>query len=418
MRSLLKRLFINNWPRKCLSVILAIIIWFVVHKSLTTTKTISNVPVRIENIPPGKTVEGIQSNGLLGRRINLTLSGNKGLLDDINANDLQVVFDASGKDGEWVATINRKHLKSENTDININQAISRVQQQNFIVKLTKLVSEKIPILITQPIGEAPPGYQFVDIWPYQLYITVSGPEEIVKNLKTRGVRLTFNLNDVTKTKLDELRATNTKKHADVVSFYVPDMMKQISLPSLSPTPIEINDPDAKHLRIDFLRYEMLKLNTPIPVNLYFPPNAAGSLSPSKVNLVPNQLVENRSGIKMITEPLYAKGVSALFLDVIKDMLEIAVIVNPDDENKLEWSMQFINARALEEKYLRYIKSDTLTDEFEGLQPHLRESYLRNRFRNYMNSLQLYKSENEVLQLIPKIHGNSITLTEPTHEVLK
>jgi len=99
MRTLLKNLFISNWPRKCLSVILAIAIWFLVNKSLTTTKTIINVPVRIENIPPGKTVEGVQSNGLLNRRVNLTLTGNKQLLEDLNANDVQVVFDASGQEG-------------------------------------------------------------------------------------------------------------------------------------------------------------------------------------------------------------------------------------------------------------------------------------------------------------------------------
>lgn len=415
MRSLLKTLFINNWPRKCLSLILAIIIWFVVNKSLTTTKTISNVPVKIENIPPGKTVDGIQSNGLLSQRVNLTLSGNKGLLDDLNANDLQVVVDANGREGEWIATINRKNLRADNFDVNILQGISRVQQQNVIVKLTKLVSEKIPIVITQPIGEAPSGYQFVDIWPYQLYITVSGPEEVVKSLKSRSVRLTFNLNDIAKTKLDELRSIANQQHADIVSYYVPDMMKQIPLPLLSPTPIEINDPDAKLLRIDFLRYEKLKLNTPIPVNLYFPPHMVGSLSPSKVNLVPNHTVENRSGIKMITETLYVKGVSAYFLDVVKDMLEIAVIVNPDNENKLEWSIQYINARALEEKYLRNIKFDSIDDEFGDMQPHLRENYLRNRFRNYMNRLQLYKSDNELLELVPKIQGNSITLTEPSHD---
>lgn len=50
MRTLLKNLFINNWPRKCLSIILAIIIWFVVNKSLTATKTISNVPVKISTL--------------------------------------------------------------------------------------------------------------------------------------------------------------------------------------------------------------------------------------------------------------------------------------------------------------------------------------------------------------------------------
>lgn len=411
MRTLLKNLFINNWPRKCLSVILAIIIWFVVNKSLTTTKTISNVPVKIENIPPGKTVEGIQSNGLLNRRVNLTLSGNKGVLEDLNANDLQVIFDASGQEGEWIATITRKNLRIDNSDLNISQGISRVSQQNFIIKLTKLVSEKIPIIITQPIGEAPTGYQFVDIWPYQLNITVSGPEDIVKKLKNRGLNLTFNLNDITKTKLDELRTTSTKSHSDVVSFYIPNAWKQISIPSLSPTPIEINDPDARFLRIDFLRYELLKLSSPIPVSLYFPPNTVGSISPSKVNIVPNNVVENRSGIKMITETLYAKGVSALFLDVIKDMLEIAVIVNPNGDGKLEWSTQFINARALEERYLRFIKSDATDDEFRDLQPHLRDNYLRNRFRNYMNRFQLYKSDNEVFELQPLLQGNSISVTE-------
>ncbi|MDN3508640.1 MAG: CdaR family protein [Candidatus Neptunochlamydia sp.] len=412
MRTLLKNLFINNWPRKCLSIILAIIIWFVVNKSLITTKTISNVPVKIENIPPGKTIEGIQSNGLLNRRVNLTLSGNKSILEDLNANDLQIVFDASDQEGEWIASISRKNLRIGNSDLNISQGVSRVSQQNFIIKLTKLVSEKIPIIITQPIGEAPTGYQFVDIWPYQLNITVSGPEDIVKKLKNRGLNLTFNLNDITKTKLDELRTSSTKSHSDVVNFYIPNAWKQISIPSLSQTPIEINDPDARFLRIDFLRYEILKLNSPIPVSLYFPPNAVGTINPSKVNIVPNNVVENRSGIKMITETLYAKGVSALFLDVIKDMLEIAVIVNPNDDSKLEWSTQFINARALEERYLRFIKSDaTDDDEFRDLQPHHRDNYLRNRFRNYMNRLQLYKSDNKVFELAPILQGNSVSVTE-------
>lgn len=415
MRTLLKNFFINNWPRKCLSVILAIFIWFVVNKSLTTTKTISNVPVKIENIPPGKTVEGIQSNGLLNRKVNLTLSGNKGVLDDLNSNDLQVVFDASGQEGEWIATITRKNLRADNSDLNISQGINRVSQQNFIIKLTKLVSEKIPITITQPIGEAPSGYTFVDIWPYHLNITVSGPEDSVKKLKSRGLNLTFNLNEITKAKLDELSGSSTKNQSDVVSFYVPNAWKQIPIPSLSPTPIEINDPDAKLLRIDFLRYELLKFNSPIPVSLYFPPSAIGTITPSKVHLVPSNVVENRNGLKVVTETLYAKGVSALFLDVIKDMLEIAIIVNPNDEEKLQWSLQFINSRALEERYLRYIKSDATDDEFRDLQPHYRDNYLRNRFRNYMNRLQLFKSENEAFDLAPKLQGNTIIVTETKHD---
>jgi len=411
MRTLLKNLFINNWPRKCLSIILAISIWFLVNNSLTTNKTISNVPVKIENIPPGKTVEGVQSDGFLNRRVSLTLTGNKQLLEDLNSNDIQVVFDASGQEGEWIASIGRKNIRSDNPDVNVSQGISRVSQQNFIIKLTKLVTEKIPIIITQPIGEAPRGYQFLDIWPYQLFITVSGPEDQVKHLKSRGLKLTFNLNDISRTQLDELGAGSTKKHSDVVSFFVPNSWKQISLPLLSTTPIEINDPDAKYLRIDFIRYEMLKLDAPVPVTLYFPPSVAGAVNPSKVSLVPNTLVENRNGIKMITDTLYAKGVSALFLDVIKNMVEIAVVVRPDEEGCLQSSIQFINAKDLEERYIRFLKSDASDDEVRDLQPQLREAYLRNRFRNYMHRFQLYKSASEPLEICPKLQGNSITITE-------
>lgn len=123
-----------------------------------------------------------------------------------------------------------KNIRSDNPDLNVSQGISRVSQQNFIIKLTKLVTEKIPIIITQPIGEAPRGYQFLDIWPYQLFITVSGPEDQVKHLKSRGLKLTFNLNDISRTQLDELGSSSIKKHSDVVSFFVPNNWKQISFP--------------------------------------------------------------------------------------------------------------------------------------------------------------------------------------------
>lgn len=413
MRSLLKALFLNNWPRKVLSILLAITVWFLVNKSLSTTKTILNVPVKIENIPPGKTVEGIQSNGLMNRRVNLILTGNKQLLEDLNANDLEVVFDASGHKGEWIASIQRKNLRSNNPDINVSQGISRVSQQNFIIKLTNLVTEKIQVIISKPIGEPPRGYQFVDVWPYQLYVTVSGPEDIVKKLKNRGLKLTFNLNDIPRKSLDTLRATSTEKHSDVVSYFVQDSWKQISLPLLSPTPIEINDPQARFLRIDFLRYEMLKLDSPVPISLYFPPSTSGSINPSKVHLTPNSLVENRNGVKVFTDPLYVKGVSELFVDVIKDMVEIALIVKPNAQGCLEWSTQVINARALEDRYVRSIKSDVSDEDIRELEPQAREEYLRNRFRSYINRFQLYKSADEPFEICPRLSGHSITITETT-----
>lgn len=411
MRSLLKTLFTKDWHRKALAIILAILIWFLINKSLIVTKTVLNVPVKIENIPPGKTVEGLQPNGFLNRKINITVTGNKQLLEDITTNDLEVVFDATGHQGEWIATIQKKNLHSDNPNLNLSQGISKVSEQNFIIKLTKLVTEKIPIIITKPIGEAPRGYQFIDVWPYRLHVTVSGPEDVVKTLKARGVTLSFNLNDIPSQKLDELEGISTKDYSDVVSYFIPNQWKEISLPLLSPTPIEINDPQARFLRIDFVRYEILKLDFPIPVSLYFPPNTANVINPLKATLTSNQIVENRNGIKMITEPLYVKGVSNLFVDIIKDMVEIAIVVKPNGDECLEWSTQFINSRALENRYIRNIQSDVSDEELREMQPQVREEYLRNRFRNYMNRFQLYKSTNEPFNICPKIQGNSITITE-------
>lgn len=412
MRTLLKKLFISNWPRKCLSIILAIIIWFVVNKSLTTTKTIAGVPVRIENIPPGKTIADMQSNGILNRRVNLTISGNKTLLEDLTSNDIEVVFDASNKEGEWIATINKRNIRTDNPEVNISQGISKVSTQNFLIKLTKLKTEKIPIIITQPIGEAPKGYQYLDIWPYQLYITVSGPEETVKKLKSRGLKLTFNLNDISKAQLDDLRSISNKEHSDVVSYFVPNHLKQISLPLLSPTPIEINDPDAKFLRIDFLRYELLKVDSAVPVALFFPPNKLGQLNPQKIHLTPNQMLENRNGLKIISTPLYAKGVSSFFLELMKDMVQLMILVTPKEEGEcLDWSIQFINPKILEDRYVHILMSDVSDEEIHDLQPRVREEYLRTRFRSYMNRFELFTSSNEKFDICPKLQGNSVQLQD-------
>ncbi len=380
------------------------------------TKTISNVPVRIENVPPGKTVDGMQANNVLSRRANLTITGNRSMLKELNASDMYVVFDASGRDGEWIATITKRNIRSENPEMNISQWISKVSQQNFIIKLTKLVTEKIPILISEPIGEAPKGYQFIDIWPYKLNITVSGPEDIVKTLKSRGLKLTFNLNDISKGQLDDLLDVDTKQHADVVSFSVPNSWKYISLPTLSPNLIEINDPDAKYLRIDFLRYELLKLENPIPISLFFPPNKIGSLSPNKISIHPGPLVETRSGQKTLTGTFYAKGVSGLFLEVIKDMMGINIIVSEEEAKNLTWCYHFVNSRELEDRFVRVLMSDATDEELRDLQPHVREEYLRNRFRNYRHRFQLFKSEKEKFAISPELQNNGIVISEPKPNV--
>lgn len=412
MRTLLLKIFVENWQRKSISIVLAIIIWFMVNQTLTTSRTITNIPVRVINIPPGKTIVDLQSNGILAKRIALTLVGNKTMLDDLTSSDLEVVIDAQGKQGEWIASISRRNLTSTNPEIDLVKGITRVSPASVIIRLTKLVSEKIPVFITQPIGEAPKGYQFLDVWPYQLSLNVSGPEQVVKRLKAKGIRLTFDLSDITKAELDALRSRPDSPQGDEVSFFVPEQWKRVNIPLLSDTPIEIDDPRAKDLRIDFVRLSLLPIQSQIPLALYFPTEVLDTYNPKNVSIVDTPLIADKNGIFLFDKPLYAKGVSQLFVKIVEQMIQLSITVQPTRESQLlNWSVEFINPRLLEDRYVSLVMSDVSEEDVHDLQPLVREEYLRNRFRSYMNRFQLYDAEDKRLQMQIRLENNKVIIEE-------
>lgn len=415
MKSLLQRLFFNNWQRKSISLTLAIIIWFIVNQSLITSRTISNIPVRVINVPAGKTIVDLQSNGTLTKRVSLTVVGNKTLIDELTSNDLEVVIDLDNQKstGEWYTTITRRNLISLNPEINLIKGITRVSPSNIHIRLTKLVSEKIPIFITQPIGEAPKDYQFLDIWPYQLSLNVSGPEEVVKRLKAKGIRLTFDLTDITKADLDHLRIQTDSKSGDEVTFFVPDSWKRVQIPLLSDTPIEIDDPRAKDLRIDFVRISLIPLKPLIPLSLYFPTATLNKYNPKAISFGLSPLIEKTNGLEVFSKPLFAKGVTPLFVQTVEQMMQMSITVDPSMEHKrLNWSIEFINQRLLEDRYVSLMMSDSSSDEeVRELQPLVREEYLRNRFRSYMNRFRLYTSDDQRLDLNISLEKQQVKIEE-------
>ena len=78
METILTRLFFHNWQQKLVALIAALIIWLFVNHSIIDSKTIANIPVRVVNMPSDKTILGLMPNGVLSKRISLTLSGKKG----------------------------------------------------------------------------------------------------------------------------------------------------------------------------------------------------------------------------------------------------------------------------------------------------------------------------------------------------
>jgi hypothetical protein len=399
----LKRIFIDNWPRKLVSLILAVIIWLVTHNSMTITKTITSVPVRVIHLPAGKTIEGMMGNGLLDIKVNLDLQGDKQCLEDLSSKNLEVIIDASGQGDEWIANISKHNLHCSMPGISLDKAITKIGPQEIIIKQSPLITEKIPVLITQPIGEAPKGYQFLDVWPYQLFLTVNGPENMVRKLKNRGLKLTFNLGEISRSDLDGLQGN------EEVSYLVPPSWKKILVPQISEQPLEVDDPQAKFLRIDFSRQDFLPVSTFVPITTYFSPKHSSTLNPDTYSIATNEFIVKKNGIKGLCLPLYVEGISRLFLDTVKDMLQITVIAAPKSEREhLLWNVQFINPHELENRYVAKVLSTFGDDSFD-ISPHMREEYLRGRFRKYMNRFRFYTATNQKLNLNIELQASTISV---------
>jgi hypothetical protein len=407
MESMIAQIFLHNWQRKLVAFITAVVIWLFVNHSINETETVPNVPIRIINLPQDKTILGLMPNGILSRRITLTLTGSKDVVEQLEPGDLEVLLDASTADNDdWIISVSKKNLISLNPSIDLAQHIATVEHNEFVIKLCKLISAKIPLTIEIPKGSPPQGYEFLDIWPQHLIQTISGPEENVQKLKEKGLEITFDLSEINKADLDILK--NSSRN-DEVSFPVPKKWKQIVIPFRSNTTEEFNDPDAQNLRIDFLRKEQIPLEKEIPVQIFYPLDEMNGLNPEKYSLGISDDIQKKDGIFIFTKQLYAAEVSKLFLDVVRNSLEIVIVAAPKNKRKvLAWSLQFIQPRDLEDTYVAFsIANSTTNKEIQGSIPKKKEELLRKRFRDYMQRMTLYLANNKKLHLKSTLEGDQI-----------
>lgn len=411
MESLIYKLFVHNWQRKLLAFVTALILWFFVSHSITETKMIRNVPIRISNLPADKTIVGLLSNGLLNKKINLTLTGSKDVIEEIETGDFEVNVDASIIDHpDWALQITKKNLVSLNPAIDLAKNINSVSHSEFVIKLNRLVTAKVTIKILPPTGESPPGYEFLDIWPQKLIQTVSGPEEEINRLKAKGLELTFNLDEITKAELDALRPPQGDNNNEV-SFFVPYDWKQISIPFRSYNIEEINDPDAQNLRVDFLRQEFLPVENSVPVHAFYPLKNIASINPTTVKLVKGEQLIDKNDLMIFARPLYVKNVSRLFLSIIRDYLEIVIVAEPKEGGEtLPWGLEVITPAYLEEIYV----SKQMANAGKQISTPLlkkREMLYRNRFRSFLQNLVLYISPDHKLNIESSINNQKIIITD-------
>jgi len=400
MERVLKKIFIHNWGRKVFALLSALFIWFIVTNSITTTKTFTNVSVRVVNLPQDKTIRGSLPNGMLDRKITVTLTGTKQVLDMIEPGDFEIVLDAHGKSDLWVVQIAKKNLVSLNPEIDLLHNVTDISQTDLVIKLSPLLTDKIPIYITTPKGEPPEGYQFLDVWPKKLTHVVSGPEEDVRELQAKGIQLTFDLNNITSEELNRIEP-NDEMQKDEISFHVPDSWKKVTIAFFHNMPQEINGPEARLLRIDFLRNELLQLDEPLSISVFYPLSVSSAVNPMTHPLKAGGDVEEHNGLMVLTRPLYVNNVSRLFLDIVKNRLAITIVASAKNNNvkePLPYAIEFVDPNSLEDTYV------ALFDVSEQ-----KQSYLRDRFRTYMRNITLYTAKDVPFELQAYLESSAIRI---------
>ncbi|MEI8365177.1 MAG: hypothetical protein WCF65_02055 [Parachlamydiaceae bacterium] len=406
MESVTFNFFFHNWQRKLVALITAIVIWLFVNSSMNETVTIPNVTVRVINLPADKTIQGLLPNGILSRRMTLTLSGSKDVVSDLESGDLEVLLDASMADSdEWVVAVTKKDLVSLNPSIELTKSIRQVYHGEFVIWFSQLITVKIPVIIQTPTGVAPQGYEFLDIWPQHLLQTVSGAEEDVHWLMNEGLEMTFDLSDVTKAELDALKSST---RSDEVSFQIPSKWKKIEIPFRSNAIEDLNDPEASNLRIDFLRKDLIPFDKEIPVRIFYPLADLDKINPETYSLALSDEIQKKLGVTIFTKPLYVAEVSRLFLDIVRNSIEIVIVAVPKSQRKvLPWSVQFIQPRALEDIYVTYSIANSTTAKVKDAIPKEKEQLLRKRFRDYMQRMTLFLKTAKKLHIKSTIEDEQI-----------
>lgn len=411
MESMTPHSFIQNWQRKGIALIAAVIVWIFVNQSISETKTIPNIPVKVINLPQDKTISGSLPNGYLSNRLTLTLSGSKDVIKELEPGDLEVLIDAStANSDDWVVHLSKKNLVSLNPSLDLKHHINHISHPEFVIKLSDLISETVPIWIDPPAGTPPQGYEFLDIWPERLAQTISGPREAIQDLKIKGLNLVFNMDNISSYDLERIQETQQKNHDDEISYPIPEKWKKVPIPFRNNSLQEINDPDTKNLRIDFLKKQMLPIGKQIPITVFYPLKYSESLNPETLTLKDDPPVAFRNGINVLTLPLFAKNVSQLFLDIVRENILIVLVAAPRSERKyLQWSVEVIDPREMEDTYVAFVIAEQKENGEQISNPLKREEVLRKRFREYMQKLTLFTNEEEKLSLYPTIDGAHITL---------
>jgi hypothetical protein len=161
----LKKIILENWKLKLLSIMLATMLWFVVFLMGETKKEIS-VPVSVVNLNKGHIIMKMDM-----AKVDITLTGRVSVLKDIKENDVRVSLSASNiQEGENVLNITKS-----NVQIPRGVQIGDIKPSSTKIDIDRIIEKKVQI--TVKLDRRWMGVYEVKSW-FPDYVTVEGPKRI------------------------------------------------------------------------------------------------------------------------------------------------------------------------------------------------------------------------------------------------
>lgn len=219
-----RNLFTSNLTIKFSSILLAVIVWMMVHGEITTTRVFHKIPYHLEIAPSMVVLKRDFKN------LRLTLAGPQDVMRDITEKSIQVVHNL--KEIEMPGAV---QFSISDGDFNLpaRTEVLEVHPKQINVVLDRLMEKELPVKV-QFMGKPERGYQLRDFIVSPTVTRVIGPQqkfESLSQIETQPILLTGRTRSFVQTvALKPLISDDRLSETQYVDVYVkvePELSKKI-----------------------------------------------------------------------------------------------------------------------------------------------------------------------------------------------
>ena len=165
LNRLLRRIFVEDWNLKLLSLAITLALWFLVTGQNTPVNT--HATVQLKFIKP----DGLEISNEPPKNVDVLLTGSKYKLDELNANALIATVDVSDqRAGERVLRlVDRAHL-----DLPQGVTVDTFQPSAISIRLEPIITRQLRIEVKLE-GTPAEGYEVYAVRPSKVTIDLRGP---------------------------------------------------------------------------------------------------------------------------------------------------------------------------------------------------------------------------------------------------